>query len=92
MLKTFKTKVSTIWVKNLNSIVTKMSNTKPLMVDLKPKDTIKLNIVKPEAFKGRSVTETGLYRYLCQSSKQHALREKGPNTELFLVRIFQHLD
>ena len=37
-----------------------MSNTNPLMVDLKPKDTIKLNIVKPEAFKGRSVTETGL--------------------------------
>ena len=34
-------KVSTIWVKNLNKIVNKMSNTKPSMIDMKPKDAIK---------------------------------------------------
>ena len=39
-------KVSTIWVKNLNSIVNKMNNTKSSMIDMKPKDEIKLDTVK----------------------------------------------
>ena len=38
-------KVSTIWVKNLNRIVNKMNNTKSLMIDMKPKDAIKLDTV-----------------------------------------------
>ena len=37
--------VSTIWIKSLNSIANKMSNTKSSMIDLKPKDAIKLDIV-----------------------------------------------
>ena len=36
-------KVSTIWVKNLNKIVNKMNNTKSSMIDMKPKDAIKLD-------------------------------------------------
>ena len=39
-------KVSTILVKNLNSIVNKMNNTKSSMMDMKPKDAIKLDTVK----------------------------------------------
>ena len=39
-------KVSTIWVKNLNSFVNKMNNTKSLMIDVKPKNTIKLKTVQ----------------------------------------------
>ena len=39
-------KVSTIWVKNLNSIANKMNNTKPSMTDIKPKDAIKLDTVQ----------------------------------------------
>ena len=39
-------KVSTIWVKNLNSIVNKTNNTKSSMIDMKPKDAIKLDTVK----------------------------------------------
>ena len=39
-------KVSTIWVKNLNSIVNKMNNKKSSMIDMKPKDAIKLDTVK----------------------------------------------
>ena len=39
-------KVSTIWVKNMNSIVNKMNNTKSSMIDMKPKDAIKLDTVK----------------------------------------------
>ena len=35
-------KVSTIWVKNLYKIVNKMNKTVPSMIDMKPKDAIKL--------------------------------------------------
>ena len=38
-------KVSTIWVKNLNKIVNKMNNTVSSMIDMKPKDAIKLDTV-----------------------------------------------
>ena len=38
-------KVSTIWVKNFNKIVNKMNNTKSSMIDIKPKDSIKLDTV-----------------------------------------------
>ena len=37
--------VSTICVNNLKKIVNKMNNTKSLMIDMKPKDTIKLDTV-----------------------------------------------
>ena len=38
-------KVSTIWVKNLIKIVNKMSNTVSSMIDIKPKDAIKLDTI-----------------------------------------------
>ena len=38
-------KVSTIWIKNLNKIVKKMNNTISSMIDVKPKDAIKLDTV-----------------------------------------------
>ena len=41
-------KVFAIWVKNLNSIVNKMDNTKSLIIGMKPKDAVKLDIVKLE--------------------------------------------
>ena len=37
-------KVSAICAKNLNSIVNKRNNIKPLMIDMKQKDTIKVDI------------------------------------------------
>ena len=59
-------RVSTIWVKNLNSIVNKMNNTKSSMVDMKPKDAIKLDTAKlDKTYPEESVlTEDGLFRYL----------------------------
>ena len=33
------------WVKNLNKIVNKMINTKSSMIDMKPKDAIKLDTI-----------------------------------------------
>ena len=38
-------KVSAIWVKNLGSIINKM-NTRSLMTGMKPKDAIKVDIVR----------------------------------------------
>ena len=38
-------KVSTICVKNLNSTVKNMNNTKSTMIDIKPKDAIKLEVL-----------------------------------------------
>ena len=43
-------KVSEIWVKNLNSIVQKMNNTKPLMIEMNPKSGVKLDIVELDRF------------------------------------------
>ena len=45
-----------------------MNNTKPLMIDMKPKDSIKVDTVKldktyPEEI---GLSEDGLYRYLYQ--------------------------
>ena len=66
-------KISTIWVKNLNKIVKKMNNTKSSMIDMKPKDVIKLGTVPlDETYPEETVlTEDGLYRYLYQSGEQH---------------------
>ena len=66
-------KVSTIWVKNLNSIVNKMKNTKSSMIEIKPKDSIKLDIVKlDKTYSEENVlSEDCLYRYLYQPGEQH---------------------
>ena len=39
-------KVPVIWVRYLNRIVNKMNNKRSLMIDMKPKDAMKLDIVK----------------------------------------------
>ena len=72
-------KISTIWVKNLNKIVNKMNNKKSLMIDMKPKDAIKLDIVPldktyPEE---TELLEAGLYRYLYQPGEQHRDKKDG---------------
>ena len=66
-------KVSTIWVKNLNKIVNKMNNTKSSMIDMKPKDAIKLDTVPlDKKYPEETVLpEDGLYRYLYQPGEQH---------------------
>ena len=60
--------ISTIWVKNLGSIVNKMSKTKSLMISMKPKDRIKLDIVKlDKTYPEKNVLlKDGLCRYLCE--------------------------
>ena len=66
-------KISIIWVKNLNKIVNKMNNTKSSMIDMKPKDAIKLDIVPLDKTYSEEIVlpEDGLYRYLYQPGEQH---------------------
>ena len=65
-------KVSTILVKNLNSIVNKMNNTKSSMMDMKPKDAIKLGTVKlDKAYPEETYYLKTVYRCLCQLGEQH---------------------
>ena len=66
-------KVSTIWVKNLHGIVKKMNNTKSSMIDMKPKDAIKLEDVPLEKIYPEETVlpEDGLYRYLYWPGEQH---------------------
>ena len=61
-------KVLTIWVKNLNSIVNKMNNTKSSMIDMKPKDAIKLDAVKLQSV--TQIIETH-YIFIKMSTKVH---------------------
>ena len=75
-------KISTIWVKNLNEIVKKMNNTKSSMIDMKPKDVIKLGTVPlDKTYPEETVlTEDGLYRYLYQSGEQHGDQKNRQQT------------
>ena len=56
-------KVSTIWIKNLNKTVNKLSNTVSSMIGLKPKDVIKLDTVPLDKtyLKETVLPEDGLY-------------------------------
>ena len=68
-------KVSTIWVKNVNGIVNMMTNIKSSMIDMKPKDAIKLNTVPVPLDKTypeeHILPEDVLYRDLYQPVEQH---------------------
>ena len=65
--------VSTIWVKKLNRVVNKMKNTKSLMIDIKPKDAVKLDTVKlgKTYLEENVLPEDDLCRYLYEPGEQH---------------------
>ena len=75
-------KVSTMWVKHLNKIVNNMNNTKSSMIDMKPKDAIKQEIILLEKTYPEQtvIPEDGLYRYLYQPSEQHKDKKDEPQT------------
>ena len=66
-------KISTIWVKKLNKIVNKMNNTVSSVINVKPKDAIKLDTAPLDKNYPKETIqpEDGLYRYLCQPGEQH---------------------
>ena len=67
-------KISEIWFMNLNSIVNKIKNRESSMIVMRPKDAIKLEIVKlykPEIYPEEEVLpEDGLCIYLYRSFEQ----------------------
>ena len=71
-------KVSTIWVKNLIKIVNKMSNTVSSMIDIKPKDAIKLDTIPlDKKYPEETVQpDNDLYRYLYQPGEQHGDKKR----------------
>ena len=86
-------KVSAIWVKNLNKTVNKVNNTVSSMIDMKPKDAIKLDTVPlDKKYPEESVLpEDGLYRYLYQPDEQHG-DQKRRATDLIWSKNTYRLD
>ena len=71
-------KVSAIWVKNLGSSVNKMSNATLSMIGMKPKDAIKIDIVRlDKTYSGQKLLlEDGLYIYLYWPREQGGDQKK----------------
>ena len=80
MLKSFKT------LKKYQQFGSKMNNTKSLMIDMKPNDTIKLDIFVLDKFEiypeEEMLPEYGLYRYLYEPAKQQ--QDKETSYRLYL--------
>ena len=68
-------KISRIWVRNLENTVKRVNNLKTAMIDMNPKDAIKLSnveLVKSKEFANeKPLPEDGLYRYFYQPGEQH---------------------
>ena len=86
-------KVSTIWVRNLNKIVNKMNNTKSSMIDMKPKDAIRLDtLLLDKMYPEKTVLpEDGLYKYLYEPGKQHGDKKRRA-TDFILSKNTYRLD
>ena len=84
---------STIWDKNLNNTVKKMSHTESSMIGMKPKDAIKLDTVPLSKTypKETVLLENGIYRYLYQPGEQHR-DQKRRATELIWSKNTYRLD
>ena len=72
-------KVSTIWVKNLNKVVNIGNNTISSMIDMEPKDAIKLDTVPLDKTYAEEIVlpEDDLYRYLYQPGEEHGDQRNG---------------
>ena len=72
-------KVSTIWVKNLNKVVNIGNNTISSMIDMEPKDAIKLDTVPLDKTYAEEIAlpEDDLYRYLYQPGEEHGDQRNG---------------
>ena len=68
-------KVSSRWVKHLYELVDELNDTETEMIEMKPKDAIRLNevpLVARESYPPEEVLpEDGLYRYLLQPGEEH---------------------
>ena len=86
-------KILTIWVRNLNKIVNKINNTISSMIDMKPKDAIKLGTVRlaKTYLEEAILLEHGRYRYLYQPGEQHG-DQKRRATDFIWSKNMYRLD
>ena len=82
--------VSTNWVKNLNKIVNKMNKAKSSMIDMKPKDAIKLDTVPlDKTYPEENVPpKYGLYRYLYQPGIQHGDQKRWATDFIWIKNTY----
>ena len=87
-------KVSTICVKNLNKIVSKMKNTISSMIGINPQDAIKLDTVPlDKTYAEKTVLpEDGLYRYLYQPGEQRGDKKNKLATDFIWSKNMYLLD
>ena len=68
-------KVAAIWIKNPNNIISKIINTKPSVIDMKPQDAIKIDIADLDKFETypeeNVLPENGLCGYLYHHGEHH---------------------
>ena len=86
-------KVSTTWVKYLQTTVAKLNNKKTAMTGKKPKDAIKLDevpLVKKEEYPPEEVLELdALYRYLLQPGEEHGDQRRRATDRIWSKQTFR---
>ena len=84
--------VSTILVKNLNKIVNKMNNTLSSMIDMNPKDAIKLDTIPlDKTYPEETVLpEHGLTRYLYQPGEKHGDQKRRATDLMWSKNTYQN--
>ena len=84
-------KISRMWVRNLENTVKRMNNSKTAMIDMKPKDAIKLSnveLVKSEEFADeKPLPEDGLYRFFFFNLENNMAIKNDVQLILFGVKI-----
>ena len=86
-------KVSSTWVKHLYKLIDSLNNNKTQMIDIKPKDAIKLKevpLVNQESYPPEEkLPEDGLYRYLLQPGEEHGDQRKRATDRIWSKKTYR---
>ena len=86
-------KISRMWVRNLENTVKRMNNSKTAMIDMKPKDAIKLSNVElvksEESADEKPLPEDGLYRYFYEPGEQHGDQKRRATDFVWIKNTFR---
>ena len=86
-------KVSSTWVKYLYKLVDRLNDTKTRMIDMKPKDAIKMKevtLAKRESYPPEEkLPQDGLYRYLLQPGEEHDDHRKRATDRIWSKKTYR---
>ena len=86
-------KVSFTWVKHLYQLIDDLNNMKTQMIDMKPKDAIKLKdmtIIRREKYLAEEkLPENGMYRYLLLPSEENEDKRKRATDNVWSRKTFR---